>query len=337
MLPRREEAHGVRAPWLKAAVAGLSALGCRGERRLSILIFHRVTDEVDPLFPEEMHGERFASLMETMASNFNVLGLREAIDRTARHELPPRAVCITFDDGYADNLDVAAPILKCWGLPATVFVASGFLDGGLMWNDEAIECLRNCAWPQLDLAWLGLGSLPLDSTLSRRQAIERVLGVLKYRAPVDRRQALDRLVAESGVAPRRDLMLTSAQLRLLPELGVEIGGHTRDHPILAVLPEDEARRQIGEDREHLQSLLGEAPRYFAYPNGGPGTDYLAVHVDMVKKAGYAGAVSTAWGSFSSRGNPYQIPRFTPWDRGPVAFALRLAHNAWRRGERVCDG
>ena len=75
----------------------------------------------------------------------------------ARGRAPARALAITFDDGYADNATVAAPILLRLGLPATFFVATGFLDGGRMWNDTVIEAVAPRRGPVLDLAPLGLG------------------------------------------------------------------------------------------------------------------------------------------------------------------------------------
>jgi hypothetical protein len=76
-------------------------------------------------------------------------------------------------------------------------------------------------------------------------------------------------------------------------------------------------------------------RLFAYPNGKPGRDYSREHVDMVRELGFEAAVSTAWGVGHAASDPYQLPRFTPWDKTPGRFALRLLHNTFRTGaERV---
>ncbi len=103
-----------------------------GGPRLSILIFHRVTPEADPLFPNEMQARRFEVLCAMLARDYQVLTLARAVRLRQQARLPPRALVITFDDGYADNATHALPILQRHGLAATFFVSTGFLDGGRM-------------------------------------------------------------------------------------------------------------------------------------------------------------------------------------------------------------
>ena len=119
--------------------------------RLSVLIFHRVLPQIDPLFPEEVDAQRFEQICGWLRSWFNVLPLDEAVLRLTDGALPERALAITFDDGYADNHNVALPILQRHGLVATFFIATGFLDGGRMWNDSVIESVRRTAQQEFDL------------------------------------------------------------------------------------------------------------------------------------------------------------------------------------------
>src|SRR5690348_9018674 len=93
--------------------------------RLSILIFHRILEEPDPLLLFEPCARQFDEILAHVKRQFNVLPLREAVVRLKARTLPSRAFCLTFDDGYADNLTVAAPLLVKHSLPATVFVATG--------------------------------------------------------------------------------------------------------------------------------------------------------------------------------------------------------------------
>ena len=88
---------------------------------------------------------------------FNVIPLLDAVRHSAAGTLPPRAACITFDDGYADNAEVALPILQRHKLHATFFVATGFLNGGRMWNDTIIELVRRAPDGVLDFSAFGLG------------------------------------------------------------------------------------------------------------------------------------------------------------------------------------
>lgn len=97
--------------------------------RLSILIFHRVLPAPDPLFPGEPDAQRFDEICRWLAKWFRVLDLNDALAGLRRGDLPARAAAITFDDGYADNSDVAVPILQRHGLTATFFIATGYVDG----------------------------------------------------------------------------------------------------------------------------------------------------------------------------------------------------------------
>lgn len=304
---------------------GLASPAGRGGR-LAILIFHRVLPQADLLFPDEPDVRRFDALMSWIAAWFNVLPLGDAVERLRRGDLPARAAAITFDDGYADNLLHAAPILKRYGLPATFFIASGFLDGGRMWNDTVIESIRATNLRQLDAAFLGLGELSLQGVEARRSALGRLIPAIKHLPPSERADAVARIAEHCHVALPDDLMLTTAQLRTLRDEGMTIGAHTVNHPILAKLDEREALREMADSRDCLQALLGERIGLFAYPNGKPGADYTAEHVAMVRRLGFDAAVSTSPGAGAAVSDHYQLPRFSPWDRSAWRYGLRMLAN-----------
>jgi peptidoglycan/xylan/chitin deacetylase (PgdA/CDA1 family) len=310
-------------------IACMSPAGARG--RLSILIFHRVLPAVDPLFPHEVDARAFDRLCGWIGSMFNVLRLDDAVDRLAAGRLPARAACITFDDGYADNRTIAMPILLRHRMPAAFYVATGFLDGGRMWNDTVIESIRRTPLSSLDLGPLGidgLGVLPLGSTDQRRAAIEAILGRIKHRRP-DERLALVQAIAERAAARLPDdLMMRSEQVRELHSGGMLVGAHTVSHPILATLTPDEARHEIAESRRVLQDIVGQRIGHFAYPNGKPVQDYNDENVRIVRELGFDSAVSTAWGAARAQADRHQLPRFTPWDRTRLRFGLRMARNLW---------
>lgn len=318
---------------LSLALEGMGSLLGGNSKRLTVLIFHRVLPEVDPLSPDEMHASRFDALVGTLVQFFNVLPMDEALSRLQAGTLPTRSVAITFDDGYADNYTIACPILIKHGVKATFFVASGFLDGGIMWNDVAREALRRFRGDRLDLGWLDLGVCSVATEAERHRLTEAILPKLKYLTPEGRQTALSRLVSETRVEIPDDLMMTTSQLQALHAAGMEIGGHTMDHPILAVISEAEARQQIADNHAHLTRLLGKAPRYFAYPNGRPEQDYQATHARMVSELGYEAAFTTTYGSAGPESGVFELPRFTPWDRDALRFSLRLGHNFFRGHSR----
>jgi len=298
-------------------------------RRLSVLIFHRVIEEPDPLVPDQICAAEFDVKMRLLRRWFNVLPLREAASRLRAGTLPARAASVTFDDGYADNATIALPILRRRGVPATFFVATGFLNGGRMWNDTAVESVRIARGNTLDAGSLGLPVLDISSVERRRKAIGEILGALKYLPVEEREMRVQEFASAAGLALESELMMTADQVRHLHASGMEIGAHTVRHPILAKLDPTRAADEIGESKRVLEAITNAPVTLFAYPNGKPGVDYLREHVTIVKQAGFEAAVSTATGVSVASSDPYQLPRFTPWDRTQARFLLRMLQNATR--------
>ncbi|MTV36421.1 polysaccharide deacetylase family protein [Duganella radicis] len=272
--------------------------------RLSILIYHRVLAQPDPLLPSLPDARRFDRQMALLKRYFRVLPLSMAVRSLQQNRLPSRAAAITFDDGYADNAGLALPILQRHGLSATFFIASGYLNGGQMWNDDVIAHARHN----------GLSPQSLDQLLQQ----------LKY-LPFEQR-----LRAARTMAPPRgeELMMTTAQLQKLAAAGMEIGAHTHRHPILATVPDAEALADIVQGRTELENITQKPVSLFAYPNGKPGADYHQRHVDMVRELGFDGAVTTVAGAAYEGSDLLQLPRFTPWEPDRPRFLLRLLEQRW---------
>lgn len=309
---------------VKSALQWLSPAGPRG--KLSIFIFHRVLAQPDPLFPDEIDAVRFDQMMGWIAGWFNVLPLDDAVERLRSGSLPAGAACITFDDGYADNYDIALPILQRHGLTATFFIATGFLDGGRMWNDTIIEAVRRTKLPWFEADIPGMAATSIASVTEKRNVLGRLIPAIKHLPPAGRVAAVERIAAAAQADLPDDLMLTTTQLRGLRRAGMLIGAHTLSHPILATLDEAEADREIAGSKTSLERLLDEPVRLFAYPNGRPGRDYSARDVAIVKRLGFEAAVSTCWGGNTRQADPFQLLRFTPWDRTKNRFALRMLAN-----------
>lgn len=295
--------------------------------RLSILIFHRVHAETDNIFPHEIDAVRFERLMHFVSRCFRVISLGEAINHLTLGQLPSRAMVISFDDGYADNAEVALPILQRFGLTASFFVSSGFLDGGLMWNDSVIESLRACRHSEIDLGLFGLERLSLRGASEKRLAITSLLAHIKYLNLAERAEAINKLQDLCGVKNLPiNLMMSSAQVREMHQAGMEIGAHTVRHPILTTLTFAEAEYEIAEGRNQLQSIIDAPVDLFAYPNGKPGSDYDHTHASIVKNLGFRGAVSTAPGAVLPGHDLYQLPRYTPWGNSLTTWSTRLILN-----------
>jgi len=303
--------------------------------QLSTLIFHRVLPQTDPLFPAELCAARFDAMCAWLKRWFQVLPLDQALQQLREQRLPARALAITFDDGYADNHDIALPILLKHGLTATFFIASDFLNGGCMWNDRVIEALRRSARQGLDLTRATGGvleRLDLSSAEARRRAVAEVLPRIKHLAQPERSAMVDAIVAEAGQRPPSDLMMTTGQLRALRAAGMSVGAHTASHPILAVLDDAQARAEIAGGRAALESLLNESVRLFAYPNGKRGQDYGERECQLVRELGFDAAITTNHGVMSAYGDFFQVPRYTPWEADRLRFGWRL-YQQLRNGRR----
>ena len=195
-----------------------------------------------------------------------------------------------------------------------------------MWNDTIIESVRAFTGDVLDLNDAGLGVHRLDSIDQRRNAIGALLGRIKYLEPAKRKEKVAFVQQSVLSALPDDLMMSSEQVVQLRQSGMQVGAHTCSHPILASLPDVDARDEIIGSKVALESLLQEPVALFAYPNGKPSQDYLTKHVAMVQQAGFAAAVSTAPGVSSSATDPFQLPRYSPWDAKRFRYGVRLLSN-----------
>ncbi|UXH76711.1 polysaccharide deacetylase family protein [Roseateles amylovorans] len=310
-------------------LAPLSLLGWpRGAPALSILIYHRVLPRPDPLRPGEIDAALFDAQVHFLSQHFELMTVSDAAAALREGRLPRRAACITFDDGYADNWTVAHPILAAHGARATVFIATGFLNGGRMFSDTVIEFVRRCSGSLLDLDAVGMGRHAIGSDEDRLKAISALQVQLKYLPPEERDAQVRRMLDAHPVSGLPDdLMLSDAQLRQLADAGHEIGGHTVNHTVLTTLAPEGAREQVQAGRAHLESLIGRPVRSFAYPNGRPQRDYDAGHAAMLRELGFEAAVSTSAGVALPGADPFQLPRYTPWGRSMTMFAMRMMRNA----------
>ncbi|PIF13490.1 polysaccharide deacetylase family protein [Janthinobacterium sp. 13] len=295
---------------------------------LSILIYHRVLARPDPLFPGEVDAALFQRQLRLLKRFYTPLPLGDAVRRLQDGSLPPHAACITFDDGYADNAQVALPLLQRHGLHATFFIATGYLDGGQMWNDTVIDAVRQAPGAVLDLRAQELGAFPVATLAQRQAAIAALLGRLKYLPFAQRQRLAVQIRRQAGARASAPAMLSTAQLRQLHGAGMTLGGHTASHPILSTLAERAAQLDIANGKQQLESLVQAPVTLFAYPNGKAGRDYGAPHVAMVKRLGFQAAVATDWGVARPGADLdlLQLPRFTPWDRGRLAFLWRMRQN-----------
>ncbi|QJD99891.1 glycosyltransferase [Massilia forsythiae] len=324
--PRMRPAGGglLKPAIMRGALSMLSPAG--PSARLSLLLFHKVPTLADPLASSELNLERFEHMLDVVAANANVLPLSEASAALKRGTLPARAVALTFDDGYAEWIDNVAPALLRRKLPATFFVTTGHIEGGVLWHERILAAVRALPAHGAHLPKV-LGPYPdLDAPGCRERLVERLQAHLKYAPLGQRLDAIEQLESQAC----RPLILPpgfdAASVRTLHGQGFEIGAHTVHHPILNECTAAQARAEIGDCKAQLEAIIGGAVHSFAYPNGRPNQDFHRDHVQMVKAAGYHTAVTTSIGVASAATDPLQLPRFTPWGLSEERITFQLARN-----------
>ena len=178
----------------------------------------------------------------------------------------------------------------------------------------------------------------ITDVASRRTLIADLTKAVKYLEPAERDAFCEELCRKAGRRLPTDLMMTDEQVRAMSRAeGIDIGGHTVSHPILARLADhNEARREIDTNRDHIIALTDKPPLCFAYPNGKPNLDYTSEHARMVKASGYKAAVSTAVGVAADDADTFQLPRFMPRERSAAQFVARMVRMAAHRHRQVAD-
>jgi peptidoglycan/xylan/chitin deacetylase (PgdA/CDA1 family) len=246
----------------------------------------------------------------------------------ARARPPRRTIVITFDDGYRDNFELALPVLRRHGIPATFFLATGFLDRpSVPWWDELAWMVKRSRRRALEPnGWLR-SSISLADQRAATQELARVFKAL----PTERTNAFLEFCAQqtgSGRCPASeaaDLWMTWEMAERMRYAGMGFGGHTANHPVLGRSDEALQRREIEECARRLRDRLGVTMRHFAYPVGLAGT-YDDVTRRLLRQAGVQLAFSLH-GGFVRPGSldPLDVPRASVGiDAPPSAFRAALA-------------
>jgi peptidoglycan/xylan/chitin deacetylase (PgdA/CDA1 family) len=265
----------------RSALRLIERCDSRNPAILRVLTYHEVVDV--PGFYQQMRhlSEHYRPVSGT--------DVERALDGSAA--LPPRAVLVTFDDGYLDFADRLWPILREHRVPAVLFVPTDFPDHPerRFWWDDLIHAIENTEVREITV---GGTSLLLGTEQERRRAIKR----LKLRAhtlePDEVHPWVDELRQELGVATPKARVLGWEALGVLADDGLEIGAHTRTHPFLDRLEGDRLRLEIEGSITDLEARLGGRPTMFAYPHG----RHSELVVAAVRSAGLQLAFTTEQGS-----------------------------------------
>jgi len=268
-----------------------------------VLNYHRVAAPSGPdLWRLKVSPARFRQQLEVLRAATDVVPLAELDARaTTRRDRP--VVAITFDDGYADNLTAALPLLSALDAHATFFITTAAIGR------------REPFW------WDALAALVSDP----RRLAELHARLWVMDEPT-RTAALRELAAGLGrplPALPDDLPLSHAELaQLCASPLVEIGAHTVTHCHLPSLSAAGQREEIMGSRLACERLTGRVPSSFAYPYGALDSGAPA----LVAACGFQRGCSTEPDAWWQGGNPLLMPRFGvgDWDGARFARMLRWA-------------
>jgi CelD/BcsL family acetyltransferase involved in cellulose biosynthesis/peptidoglycan/xylan/chitin deacetylase (PgdA/CDA1 family) len=298
---------------------------CREAPVLHILMFHRVNDDSDPFF-HALPSRLFRAQMEYIARNFRVVSLDDLWRANHPENGCKYSVALTFDDGYRDNYLHAFPILRELGLPATIFLATGYIESGESpWHDQVRLAFKLTTQTRLSLAGVAGAECGLDDQAQRLQALQRTLAWLRGLDEPSRSEALRALFGAlrvSGPLSLPNVMLNWDEIRRMAKCDISFGAHTITHPVLAKLPSERLTEEITGSKKTIEERLQAPVRHFAYPFGRE-FDIGDQARNAVQQAGFATAVTTIWGFNRPGDDPYMLKRFTPRERDPGVFAIKL--------------
>jgi peptidoglycan/xylan/chitin deacetylase (PgdA/CDA1 family) len=295
----------------------------RFSRRFQILTYHKVSTDAHPFF-EPIHPAVFEQHVQFLKRCYRVIPLSELVARSRRGDVPERAVAITFDDGYRDNYDFAFPILKKYGVAATIFVATGVIGNGEnLWHDRIFDAFRFSTAERMQLNCPNFCELMLDSREARLQSLQVVIDKARTLYGTAQRRFVEEIEEKckpDPVAESQPCMLSWEQIREMRREGIEFGSHTVTHPILSRIPHDEMLKEITESKQQLFEQLGDSVALFAYPNG-KASDYNNAVKAALRECGYVCAVTTERGFNPVYADPYELKRGQPWQTSIESFRL----------------
>lgn len=320
--------------------------------RAIILLYHRVTIlDCDPQLLS-VCPENFAQHLQVLNRDYHILSLKELVRQLAEDNIKHHSVAITFDDGYADNLNEAKPLLERYGIPATVFVTTGKIGDHqeFWWDDLERIFLKTVNLPEklaltinnqaynwelgesahLDtiksLTFNDWNILNSENPTPRHQIYRSLCSLLRTLPTEMRKQLIQEIVAHSQISSIGRLShrtLTKTEVQELAKGGlVEVGAHSLNHPVLSSISQPEQALEIHRSRKQLESIVGKSVGSFAYPYGTK-SDYNSQTVTIVKNLGFDCACSN-FAEVVWRGcDRFELPRFLVRNWNGEKFAAQL--------------
>lgn len=323
--------------------AGLTS-AARHLNRHSLLVvcYHGVTSERTSDDWLLLPLSDFEKQLVHLTRHFRLVSIDEGLRLLRAGKLDEPTACITFDDGYANNLTEALPVLRRHDAPATVYLVTEFVGTNRrLWTTRVEYAVRDAAVSQLSIGDPQIDG-PIGASPEQREAAARRIKERLKRLDDDQRLGImSAIIDQIGASPREldeHRLLSREELRALDADGsVTFGAHSSTHPILARLPDDRLEAEITRSVEYVRRLK-HVSNTFAYPNGRP-EDYDRRARAVLEGLGVGGAVTTVRGRCRASGRPFEIPRLVVGGRMAFdAFVVAASGltNTLRREARAYD-
>ena len=286
-----------------------------------ILSYHRVAEPAGDIHGITVSPDRFEQHLNYIRETCRPISLLDLVSGLQRGSFPDRAAVVTFDDGYIDNLTQALPLLESAGVPATVFVASGYTGGAFgFWWEELKDMLLHCSNGPESLALRIDGAehrWALGSRKDRRRAYDDMHNLLSSMRGAERSAVMERLAASMQYRRQMDdgrrPMTANEISRLNASDLIDIGCHTMSHTRLSRLSPQHQRDEISAARDRIEEIIGGPVRAHSHPFG----DFDESTDRIVRELGFAAACTTVPCPIQADSDALRLPRFVigNWSRG----------------------
>ena len=313
-------------------IVSLDADSKRFRKRLNIpfqiLIYHRVLPDFDPFAIDVTPVKYFENQIRLLSSYFKIVTLDAMMQEYYNNNIKPNQICITFDDGYADNYQFAFPILKKYNAPATIFLTTDYISTGCqLWFDRALQIMKNFNIGEVNLSNFNGPILNIGKYQDRSVTIKSLLEWLKTIDSIERDAVLDFMDNKYGGAETNSKvrMLNWDEVIEMSRSGIDFGSHTQSHSILSKISLEQIKTELLNSKQLIEKHIDKKVKAFAYPNGREG-DFNNDCFNILDVTGYKYAVTTIPGNNYIHTNPFQLHRISIWDSNPVDFLGRIILN-----------
>jgi peptidoglycan/xylan/chitin deacetylase (PgdA/CDA1 family) len=305
--------------WVKKSLMTVGALRLAAYTRpvsLIVLMYHSVLDDprecADSIGLSNIHGTlNFRKQMEVLARNYNPVTIEDIrLFLSEGKKLPRKSVAVTFDDGYADNFEVAAPVLNRLGIPASFYLTVESVETGrLPWFcrlRHAFATTRKESWVDATGRTLALSNA--EQREAALMAASEYLTRLVGSAVLGTVGSIERNLGTQPLAPKKRLMMTWQEAKRLRQEGHVIGSHSLTHPNLAHIADDDLNHELTESKRKIENQLAAPVVHFSYPAAALTVSWTERTVRAAERAGYKTAVTTTRGLVSKEANALALHR-----------------------------